>query len=98
MKSFLVLLLAFCFFYKAPDACFLLKIARDYSLKRQATSAFLKNQNTISPNDLIGLKCQPFLGEVTVFAKTALDLVQFLRKSALYLVQHHEILVSLHSY
>ena len=41
-------------FYKASDACFSLKIARYYSLKRQATSALLKKQNPISPNDRFG--------------------------------------------
>ena len=55
MTSFLLLLIAFCF-YKATDACFQLKTARYYSLKRQATSALLKKQNTISPNARVGLK------------------------------------------
>ena len=35
---------------------FELKIARHYSLKRQATSALQKKQNPISPNDRIGFK------------------------------------------
>ena len=61
MTSFLLLLIAFCF-YKASAACFSMQIARYYSVKRQATSALLKIQNTTSPNDRIGLNPNRSLG------------------------------------
>ena len=61
MTFFCYFLLPFVF-YKATDACFQLKIARYYSLKRQATSTLLKNQKTISPNDRIGLNPNRSLG------------------------------------
>ena len=58
IRSYLIcfhnFLLSFVF-YEASGACFLLEIARYDSQKQQATSALLKIQNTISPNDRIGI-------------------------------------------